>query len=97
MQKGMFIMSKTLTSKKQTKISELHKTITKDLEVFDLPTNDIPDPNFKPETREEWLKEMEYEESLMTQAEKDEAKKRYHATLKRMAELYPSKFKGISA
>ena len=97
MQKGMFIMSKTLTSKKQTKISELHKTITKDLEVFDLPTNDIPDPNFKSETREEWLKEMEYEESLMTQEEKDEAEKRNQKRLQTLKQLYPEKFKGLSA
>ena len=97
MQKRMFIMSKTLTSKKQTKISELHKKITKDLEVFDLPTNDIPDPNFKPETREEWLKEMEYEESLMTQAEKDEAEKRNQKRLQTLKQLYPEKFKGLSA
>lgn len=95
MQKGIFIMSKSLTSKTKTKISELHTEITKNLDVIDLPKFD--DPDFKPETKDEWLKEIADEENLMTQEEKDEAKKRYHATLKRMAELYPSKFKGISA
>lgn len=88
-------MSKSLTSKTQKNISELHKNITKNLDVIELPQNN--DPKFKPETKDEWLTEMAYEESLMTQKEKDEAKQRYQATLKRMAELYPSKFKGISA
>lgn len=67
-------------SKKQKTLEELHKEITKDIGIFDLPMRCKRDPNFKPEphveTYEEWLEEMEYEESLMTQEEKDEAEKR---------------------
>lgn len=84
-------MPKLLKSKKQSKVSE----ITKNLDVIELPQQ--KDPNFKPESHEEWLDEMRYEESLMTQEEKIEAEKRYQATLKRMAKLYPSKFKGFTA
>ena len=88
-------MSKSLQSKTQKTISELHKDITKNLDVIELPQH--KDPNFKPETREEWLKEMEYEESLMTQAEKDEAEKRNQKRLQTLKQLYPEKFKGLSA
>ena len=62
------------TSKKQKTLKELNQEATKDLEVFEYPEYDNPD--FVPETYEEWLEEMEYEESLMTQEEKDEAEKR---------------------
>lgn len=88
-------MSKSLQSKTQKTISELHKDITKNLDVIELPQH--KDPNFKPETKEEWLKEIEYEESLMTQEEKDEADKRSQQFWARMKQLYPSKCKGISA
>ena len=84
-------MPKLLKSKNQSKVSE----ITKDLDIIDLPQQ--KDPSFKPESHDEWLDEMRYEESLMTQAEKDEAQKRCQATLKRMAKLYPSKFKRFTA
>ena len=55
-------------------MKELHEDALKDLEVFEYPEYDNPD--FVSETYEEWLEEMECEESLMTQEEKDEAEKR---------------------
>ena len=58
----------------QKTLEELHKEATKDLEIFEYPEYDNPD--FIHETYEEWLEEMEYEESLMTQEEKDEGEKR---------------------
>lgn len=89
----MFIMSKSLTSNTKTRVSELNKEITKHLDVIDLPQS--KDPNFQPETKFDWLKEMEYEDSLLTQEQKDEAKKRYQDYKKRLIKLYPSKCKGF--
>lgn len=57
--------------------------------------SDTPNPNFVHETYEEWLEEMEYEESLMTQEEKEEAKKREQKFWKIMKQLHPEKFKGV--
>lgn len=86
---------KSKTLKKQKSLDELHKEITKDLEYIDLPMNNTPNPNFVSETYEEWLEEMEYEESLMTPKEKEEAKKREQKFWKIMKQLHPEKFKGV--
>ena len=59
--------------------------------------SDNPNSDFEPETYEEWLEEMEYEESLMTQKEKDEAAKREQKFWSMMKQLYPERFKGFSA
>lgn len=61
---------------KQKTLEELHKELIEGVGYIELPIHNTPDPNFVPETYEEWLEEMEYEESLMTQEEKDEAEKR---------------------
>ena len=106
-------MSKTLQSKtlkKQKTFDELHKELAENVGVFDLPMRCNPDPNFVPEpyeeTYEEWLEEIEYEESLMTQEEKDEAEKfeqKFWSTMQKlhpekmpeMKRLHPDKFKGV--
>lgn len=88
---------KSKSLKKQKTLDELHKEITKNLGYFDLPMSDTPNSDFEPETYEEWLEEMEYEESLMTQKEKDEAKKREQKFWSMMKQLYPERFKGFSA
>ena len=59
--------------------------------------SDTPNSDFEPETYEEWLEEMEYEESLMTQKEKDEAAKREQQFWSLMKQLYPERFNGFSA
>lgn len=86
-------------SEKQKTLEELHKEVIKDLEVFDLPFRCERDPNFKPEpyveTYEEWLEEMEYEESLLTPEQKEENKKFEQKFWKMMKGLHPDKFKDI--
>lgn len=72
-------------SEKQKTLQELHEESTKDLEIFEYPEYDNPD--FVPETYEEWLEEMEYEESLMTQEEKGEEKKRSKEYLKTLKQI----------
>lgn len=72
-------------SEQQKNLKELHEDALKDLEIFEYPEYDNPD--FVSETYEEWLEEMEYEESLMTPEEKNEEKKRskeYLQTLKQI-------------
>lgn len=89
-------MSKTLQSKtlkKQKTLKELHKEATKDLEVFEYPKYDNPD--FVPETYEEWLEEMEYEMSIMTPKEKEESEKHRQSVLKMLEQINPKKFKEI--
>lgn len=89
-------MSKTLTSKtlkKQKTLKELHEEATKDLEYIELPLHDTP--TFVSETYEEWLEEMEYEESLLTPEQKEEAKKREQRFWKIMKQLHPDKFKEV--
>lgn len=95
-------MSKSLQSKtleKQKNLEEMHKKLIENIGVFDLPMRCNPDPNFVPEpyheTYEEWLEEMEYEESLMTPKEKEEAKKREQKFWKIIKQLHPEKFKGV--
>ena len=106
-------MSKTLQSKtlkKQKTLDELHQELVKNIGVFDLPMRCNPDPNFTPEpyeeTYEEWLEEMEYEESLMTPEEKEKAEKfeqKFWSAMQKlnpekmaeMKKLYPDKFKGV--
>lgn len=61
-------------SEKQKTLKELHEEATKDLEYIELPLHDTP--TFVSETYEEWLEEMEYEESLLTPEQKEEDKKR---------------------
>ena len=85
------LQSKTL--KKQKTLKELHQEATKDLEVFEYPEYDNPD--FVPETYEEWLEEMEYEMSIMTQEEKDESEKRRKHMLKTLEKINPERFKKI--
>lgn len=92
-------MSKTLTSKtlkKQKTLKELHEEATKELEYIELPLHDTPNPNFVSETYEEWLEEMEYEESLLTPEQKEEAKKREQKFWKLMKQLHPDKFKEVN-
>lgn len=92
-------MSKTLQSKtlkKQKTLKELHEEVTKDLEYIELPLHDTPNPNFVSETYEEWLEEMEYEESLLTPKQKEEAKKREQKFWKLMKQLHPDKFKEVN-
>ena len=100
-------MSKTLQSKtlkKQKNLKELHQEATKDLEIFEYPEYNNPD--FVPETYEEWLEEMEYEESLLTPEQKEENKKweqKFWAAMQKihpekmaeMKKLQPDKFKGV--
>lgn len=87
------------TIKKQKSLDELHEEITKNIGVFDLPTRCNPDPNFVPEpyeeTYEEWLEEMEYEESIMTPEEKEESKRFEQKFWSIMKQIQPDKFKGI--
>ena len=89
-------MSKTLTSKtlkKQKTLKKLHQEATKELEIFEYPEYDNPD--FVPESYEEWLEEMEYEMSIMTQEEKDESEKRRQHMLKTLEKINPERFKKI--
>ena len=58
--------------------------------------HDTPNPNFVSETYEEWLEEMEYEESLLTPEQKEEAKKREQKFWKLMKQLHPDKFKEVN-
>ena len=90
-------MSKTLQSKtlkKQKTLKELHEEAIKDLEYIELPLHDTP--TFVSETYEEWLEEMEYEESLLTPKQKEEAKKREQRFWKIMKQLHPDKFKEVN-
>lgn len=90
-------MSKTLQSKtlkKQKTLKDLHQEATKDLEYIELPLHDTP--TFVSETYEEWLEEMEYEESLLTLEQKEEAKKREQRFWKIMKQLHPDKFKEVN-
>lgn len=84
------------TLKKQKSLKELHEEATKDLEYIELPLHDTPNPNFVSETYEEWLEEMEYEESLLTPEQKEEAKKREQKFWKLMKQLHPDKFKEVN-
>lgn len=84
------------TLKKQKSLKELHEEATKELEYIELPLHDTPDPNFVSETYEEWLEEMEYEESLLTPEQKEEAKKREQKFWKLMKQLHPDKFKEVN-
>lgn len=92
-------MPKELKLKKQKSLDELHEEITKNIGVFDLPMRCNPDPNFVPEpyeeTYEEWLEEMEYEESLMTPEEKEESEKHSQHVLKMLEQINPKRFKEI--
>lgn len=83
------------TLKKQKTLKELHEEATKDLDYIELPLHDTPNPNFVSETYEEWLEEMEYEESLLTPKQKEEAKKREQKFWKLMKQLHPDKFKEV--
>jgi hypothetical protein len=86
-------MPKLLKSKS---LKKLHEEATKDLEYIELPLHDTPNPNFVSETYEEWLEEMEYEESLLTPEQKEEAKKREQKFWKLMKQLHPDKFKEVN-
>lgn len=86
------LQSKTL--KKQKTLKELHQEATKDIEYIELPLHDTP--TFVSETYEEWLEEMEYEESLLTPEQKEEAKKREQKFWKIMKQLHPDKFKEVN-
>ena len=92
-------MPKELKLKKQKSLDELHEEITKNIGVFDLPTRCNPDPNLVPEpyeeTYEEWLEEMEYEESIMTPEEKKESEKHSQHVLKMLEQINPKRFKEI--
>ena len=82
--------------KTQKSLKKLHEEATKDLEYIELPLHDTPNPNFVSETYEEWLEEMEYEESLLTPEQKEEAKKREQKFWKLMKQLHPDKFKEVN-
>ena len=84
------------TLKKQKSLKKLHEEATKDLEYIELPFDDTLNPNFVSETYEEWLEEMEYEESLLTPEQKEEAKKREQKFWKLMKQLHPDKFKEVN-
>lgn len=84
------------TLKKQKSLKELHEEATKDLEYIELPLHDTPNPNFVSETYEEWLEEMEYEDSLLTPEQQEEAKKREQKFWKLMKQLHPDKFKEVN-
>lgn len=86
-------MPKLLKSKS---LKKPHEEATKDLEYIELPLHDTPNPNFVSETYEEWLEEMEYEESLLTPEQKEEAKKREQRFWKIMKQLHPDKFKEVN-
>lgn len=98
------------TLKKQKSSDEPHEELIKSIGVFDLTMRCNPDPNFVPEsyeeTYEEWLEEMEYEESLMTPKEKEKAEmfeqkfwakmqELYPEKMAEMKRLHPDKFKGV--
>lgn len=90
-------MSKTLQSKtlkKQKKLKELHQEAKKDLEYIELPLHDTP--TFVSETYEEWLEEMEYEESLLTPEQKEEDKKWEQKFWAIMKKHHPDKFKEVN-
>lgn len=90
-------MSKTLQSKtlkKQKTLKELHQETTKDLEYIELPLHDTP--TFVSETYEEWLEEMEYEESLLTPEQKEEDKKWEQKFWAIMKKHHPDKFKEVN-
>lgn len=90
-------MSKTLQSKtlkKQKTLKELHQEATKDLEYIELPLHDTP--TFVSETYEEWLEEMEYEESLLTPEQKEEDKKWEQKFWAIMKKHHPDKFKEVN-
>ena len=90
-------MSKTLqpkTLKKQKTLKELHQEATKDLEYIELPLHDTP--TFVSETYEEWLEEMEYEESLLTPEQKQEDKKWEQKFWAIMKKHHPDKFKEVN-
>ena len=90
-------MSKTLQSKtvkKQKTLRELHEEATKDLEYIELPLHDTP--TFVSETYEEWLEEMEYEESLLTPEQKEEDKKWEQKFWAIMKKHHPDKFKEVN-
>ena len=86
-------MSKELKLKKQKSSNELHQEITKDLDVFECP--EYNNPNFVPETYEEWLEEMDYEMSIMTPEEKEESEKRTQNVLRMLKQINPKRFKEI--
>ena len=77
-------------------LKKSHEEATKELEYIELPLHDTPNPNFVSETYEEWLEEMEYEESLLTPEQKEEAKKREQKFWKLMKQLHPDKFKEVN-
>lgn len=77
----------------QKTLEELHKEAIKDLDYIELPLHDTP--TFVSETYEEWLEEMEYEESLLTPEQKEENKKFEQKFWKIMKEFHPDKFKDI--
>ena len=90
-------MSKTLQSKtlkKQKTLKELHQEATKDLEYIELPLHDTP--TFVSETYEEWLEEMEYEESILTPEQKEEDKKWEQKFWAIMKKHHPDKFKEVN-
>ena len=80
-------MSKQLLSKTQQRINNSVKNI----ESFDLPIDPTIQPQF--ETKEEWLEEMQQEETQMTPKQKQEAEQQGQAQLERMRKLHPEKFK----
>ena len=86
-------MPKLLKSKS---LKKSHEEATKELEYIELPLHDTPNPNFVSETYEEWLEEMEYEESLLTPEQKEEAKKREQKFWKLMKQHHPDKFKEVN-
>jgi hypothetical protein len=86
-------MPKLLKSKS---LKKSHEEATKELEYIELPLHDTPNSNFVSETYEEWLEEMEYEESLLTPEQKEEAKKREQKFWKLMKQLHPDKFKEVN-
>ena len=83
-------MPKQLLSKKQQQIQNSIKNI----ETFDLPIDPTIQPQF--ETKEEWLKEMAHEESLMTLEQKRQAEQQGQDQLERMRTLRPEKLKEYS-
>jgi len=81
-------MSKQLLSNTQQRIQKSIKNI----ETFELPIDPTIQPQF--ETKEEWLEEMQQEETQMTPKQKQEAEQQGQAQLERMRKLHPEKFKG---
>ncbi len=80
-------MSKQLLSNTQQRIQKSIKNI----ETFELPIDPTIQPQF--ETKEEWLEEMQQEETQMTPKQKQEAEQQGQAQLERMRKLHPEKFK----